>query len=512
MNLKKGIFVLATLAAAAWLLWLFDDGLETGWPPMVIGNWQEFGLFNLHGALVTNPGGFDVAAHPDIYYGMSPWYLYPVYICTELFVWTGLGALPYHILLAALVVWGIWSLMGKNNVALMVAALVIVSPGYGRWQKTLDPNAISVLLGFPYAAVVTSALKKARLGLSDYLAILVLTAMFVPLNWTTAWFLTPFGVFLLLQPEVRRRPALVYLTLTALATLAFVGYSMLAKHTGAAPAGAVKATMAQPPAAHSFLGGYTWGAYGYYEGLSSFRFFARLFSVNLLGSLPLILWWFIETVRCVRKTPRIGWLSMLPFLVAVLELAAMRNYFCHHPWMGAPVVITGLVFSLALQFRRDETRKAFDTLFCPATATAVAFGFGLVVIMGLRTNNGDGLLLRHLIRSDVPRSETVVIIRAIDPSTASLAGSLSVDLDRHVVVVDSLADVPSNLPFSVLSSVPADDMRLVGESGGAAKTGPLDQAIAWFNKNIARRKTNDKIQYAAHYYLYRPVPGPSAMH
>ena len=97
---------------------------------------------------------------------------------TEAFAWTGLNELPFFILLAVLVFWGIWFLLGKNNLALMAGALAILSPGYGRWQIILDPNVIAVLIGFPYAAAAMYLWKKEQFGIWRYAILFLLTAMY----------------------------------------------------------------------------------------------------------------------------------------------------------------------------------------------------------------------------------------------------------------------------------------------------------------------------------------------
>lgn len=63
--MRKCVFGLAVVLASAWLLWLIDAGLEFGWPPIVMRNWQQFGLMNLHGAMICNPAGFEAASQPD---------------------------------------------------------------------------------------------------------------------------------------------------------------------------------------------------------------------------------------------------------------------------------------------------------------------------------------------------------------------------------------------------------------------------------------------------------------
>ena len=148
-RLIKIVLLLAVIIGCAWLQYLFDDGLGIGWPSDAVRNWQQFGFSNLHGQLVTNPGGFEVAASPNIYKGMSPVCLYPAYFITRFFAWTGLDTMAFQIVMSLLVFWAIWNLLGRDNFALFVAAVAIFCPGYSRWLKILDPNVITVLFGLP---------------------------------------------------------------------------------------------------------------------------------------------------------------------------------------------------------------------------------------------------------------------------------------------------------------------------------------------------------------------------
>jgi hypothetical protein len=291
---------------------------------------------------------------------------------------------------------------------------------------------------------------------------------------------------------VRWRPALVYLPGTAIGAILFVGFSMVNKKAGGGGG--------------QFLGGYTWGAYGYYEGLSNFRFFLRLFFVNAVGLLPLVCWWLWKTGLCICKTPRRGWTSLLPLAMALAEVVAMRNYFCHHPWMASPVFIAGLVFSLAAQVTQAAEEEAASTaLKWPIAAMACTFLYGLAVLAIFRAAEAEVLSLTHLVRTNVPRTESLVIVKTLDPTTAGLAERLAYDVDRRVVVVETLNDLPSERPLTILSSCPVGDLQLVAGTG-ADTTGLASQAASWLSRTVAHRKVGDKIQFAAHYYLYRPNP------
>lgn len=500
MNIRKIAFVLGTLAAAMKLLWATGGGAVTGWSGIVLHNWQEFGLFKLHGSLVWNAGGFGATTNPEIYPGMSPFYLYPIYFCVQLFAFSGLDTLPFFILLAILVFWGIWHLLGRDTLALMVASLALLAPGYGRWQVNLDPNGISVWLGIPYGAAVLYLLRRERIGFREGAALAAMTLLYIPLNWSTAWFLAPFGIFLLLHPHLRRRPVLIYLTLTALASLVFVLGSVRNK------AGEAGVILGSNQAHHNLLGIYTWGNYGYYDGLSTVPFFMRLFFVLVVSILPLIVCWLWLTAKRVRENPCRGWLVAGPPLAALAVFAVMRNYFCHHPWMAAPVATAGIVLSLALPAVPEKVaRKPLNLAWMTGIALA-AFIYGVAIVAIYRTNIRNQANLNQLVRTHVPRSEGVAVIKASDPALLAVSDILGHSLDRRVVMVDTLKDVPHDVPFTILSSHPLDGLPLVADSEARTTGGLAEKATDWFKRKISRRPKNDQREYLDHYYLYRPAP------
>jgi hypothetical protein len=189
---------------------------------------------------------------------------------------------------------------------------------------------------------------------------------------------------------------------------------------------------------------------------------------------------------------------------ALVEIVAMRNYFCHHPWMAAPVIIVGLVFSRALQITGDKAEAAGGGLKRPVAAAAGAFIYGFAILIGIRANNRDALSLVHLVRENLPRTQWVVVVRTLDPATAGMAKTLSEQLDRHFLVVESLKDIPHNAPATILSAQAITGLQLVNETAKTAN-GPTAMAADWFNRNIARRKDTDKLKLAPTYYLYRPA-------
>jgi len=502
------LLLLAIIAGVMWQLHLVDDGLGTSWPQNVVRNWEQFGFFNLHGQLVDNPGGYQIDTAPHVYKGMSPLCLWPAFVASQWLAWTGLGTLAFHLLLTLAVFWAIWDLLGRDNFAFLAAAVAILCPGYDRWQKLLDPNAISVLLGLPYAAILVAWLKKPRLGVVAWTGIFILTLLFISLNWTTAWVLGPLVLLLLGLPQVNRRSLGLFVLLAGIGSILFVGVSAMIKAGGGA-GGHGNLNL--------FLSSYLWGHTGYGEGLTTGKAFGLLAFTNVVGLLTL---WLLVAVTLFLNLAR-GFGSVLlapaPLVLAALDIVVMRNYFGHHPWMAAPVLLAGLVFSLALLRGRLEHGEPAAGFKHPAPAKncqlcllcALAFFYGLGVLLFFRANETNSLALIRLIRHHTDRADAIVIVKKTDPQLAQMADRFDELFDRHVVVVDGLNDVPkAGGHVIILSAVAIDSLAPVANNRGAgAGSASLMRNVSnWFNRNIARRKPGDRLELAEAYYLYEPKP------
>jgi hypothetical protein len=507
-RLAKAFLVLAIVSGCALLLYLTDDGLGIAWPQNVVRNWEQFGLFNLHGKLVTNPGGFEATTNPEIYTGMSPVCLYPAYFAVKLFGWTGLGTMSFHILLALAVFWAIWTLLGRDNFAFVVAATAVLCPGYVRWQKILDPNVISVLFGLPFITIVVSILKKPRLGFLSVVGLFVLTFAFISLNWSTAWVLGPCALLLSSLPQINRRAVILFIALAGASSVLFVVGSIIAKIGGHHVAGAGTANLS------ALLRGYTWGNTGYGSGLTTGKALLRLAFVNGIGLLPLLVICGYAVMKGLRGRHQKTWLALSPFSLAMVEIGFMRNYFGHHPWMAAPLLLVGLIFLLVLlrvHNERDATTSGWDgkAVLVPALAL-LCFIYGLVVMIFFRANETNELSLVSLVRQHTERSTGIVIVKSLDPETARMAPRLDGEFDRRVMVADDLDHLPAGkAPIVILSTAPSSGVLnlLVQTSDG--ETNPqswLRKTADWFNHSIARRRPGDRLELADAYFLYEPKP------
>ena len=507
-RLAKIFLVLCVLGGSAWLQYLMDDGLGIGFSQNVERNWEQFGLFNLHGKLVTNPGGFEATTNPKILAGYSPICFYPAYFSAQIFAWTGLGTMSFHILLALAVFWAVWDLLGRDNFAFAVAATAVLCPGYARWQKLLDPNAICILFGLPYTAIVVSVLGKPRLAFGAIIGLFVLTLAFTSLNWSTVWILGPCTLLLLGLPQISRRAVILFIILAGASSSAIVIVSLLVK-AGGSHSGT--GNLAE------FVRGYLWGDTGYGVGLTTGKAVLRLSFVNGIGLLPLLVIFAWPAAKYFQRGNPKNWLVISPFALAVAELAFMRNYFGHHPWMASPVLLAGLIFSLALwrvhigplAVARGRTVPQPRALFLPAIFL-LSFIYGFAVMMFFRANETNQLSLVKLIRHHSKRSDCIVILKNLDPETAKMASRLDDIFDRRVSVADDIGHLPeSKDQVVVLTSLPlsgAWNMMAQSSTDGTKSSSWLQHTANWFNHSIARRRRGDRLELADAYFLYKPKP------
>jgi hypothetical protein len=256
---------------------------------------------------------------------------------------------------------------------------------------------------------------------------------------------------------------------------------------------------------------------GYGEGLNTGRAFFLLAFTNGIGLLALWLlgaWAFASTIR---GRSALLWLCLVPLVGAVADVVIMRNYFGHHPWMAAPVLLVGVIFSLVLlrgRMQKQPAGKGFSTPLLrpsalPALICAACFIYGVSVLMFFRANENNQLSLLRLIRHHTDRATTIVIVRPADPQLARMAPRFDELFDRHAVVVEDLKRLPDGGEnAAVLSAAAAEPLKLIAQNGGA-KSGIADslgRVSAWFNRTIAHRQAGDRLELGEVYFLYDPKP------
>lgn len=484
------LLVCLVVAASSKLNSLTDDGLGIGWTQNVLRNWEEYGFFQLHGQLMENVGGFDAISQPQIYAGHRPVGLYPAFFCLH-YLGGQTGVSIYYALVAAMVLWSVWILLGRTKAAFWFAALVVLTPGYIRWQTTLDPNLAAALYGFPFCAIVVFLLQKPVWRWPQVLSLAILIFAYSSINWSTAFIFGMVFAFMLAMPGVSWRRLFIYCGIGALAGSAVVAVSVVNK-MGPHESGGIM----------PMLAGYGWGNAGYGQGLSTHTAVLRLAFINIVGFLPIIGFLVWRSGR-VTLSPRML-LGFLPLLMAMASVLGLRNYFAHHPWMSCHYLLLGLLLSAVVLKARLPARPAFPRFWGWAWLTGT-LGYAFCVLAFFHVHNGREIELIHFVRDHTPRSATILVVSETDPKLAGLMDRLEFDR-RHLVVANSSELTVSGTNAYVLTAnhPPAGklavewDGRMTGDSW-------MKRILAWFDRVIAHRRPGDKIEVGAeYYYLYQP--------
>ncbi|HEY5914822.1 MAG TPA: hypothetical protein VJA21_29885 [Verrucomicrobiae bacterium] len=523
---QRGLIIALTvvllLVGNGVLQWLVDDDLGIGWPHNVVRNWEVFGLSATHGQMVVNPGGYRGLEAPDVYRGHQPMSLYPVLAVKRLFFWAGSHTLPFYSLLAAGVLASVWYLLGRGPLAFLGAGLVILSPGYLIWPAVLDPNTNTVLCGIIYAALAGWTLDRPQLRWKHYGLLLVLTAVVSALNWTIALVHAQLFVWLVAR-RVHWRKIAVYAGAAAVTSVIILVFSVSAKVTGA---------HGQSRSLLETLGGYTWGLGGYGGGQSASSLIPRLVFVNSIALLPVWLLWGWREVQAARTAKATAVLAALPLGVAFLEVFTLRNYFCQHPWMAAPVFLLGGALSLSVLMAPHEPEPQPGVRLQPAVAgwrlpaigLVAAFCFGLLIVALHREYRSSALSLVAMVRANTSRTDVLAVTIQPTLGPSEITNVLSENLDRFLLPVSS-SPTPKDCGSArfLLSTTPlAGNGWILADSTAEWGGRPprfVSCGFRWFKEHIARRRNGEGLRLAGQYYLYK-IPetannsgstGPSAV-
>ena len=499
------LVLLAAVMGAAWLTTLVDDGLGVGWVQVVVRNWEQFGFSNLHGKLVYNPGGFEAESQPKIYAGHRPASILPVFLCHHLLAAGDKGFLVYYAIMAAIVLLAIWQLLGRTERAFWLATVVVLTPGYLRWQTSLDPNLAAVLFGFPFCAIVLGLLQRSALKWMHWAALFLLTLIYTSVNWSTIFIHAMLLVTLLLLPSVSRRRLFYYAGLAAVIGGVVLLTSMASKVVRL-PDGRTPSTgLAQT------LLNYGWGNSGYGLDMGTKTACLRLLAANLMGLLPMLVFLGWQFWRRGGRRSAGGLIFLAPFLVSVVEVMGMRNYFGHHPWMSIHFILMGIILSAVLwkaRFGSTATDAIQSRLAFRLAGLAVTFIYSFTVLTAYHAHNGAELNLVGMIRAHTDRDTTIVIRLDTDPALKGMDLRLPELFDRHVVVVPdstaaSLADVPAKRLF--LTTIPPVSEKILGQAGGAEnENSVMKKLLGWYTHYIAHRRPGDKLELSDKFFLYQP--------
>lgn len=499
MRKTEILILLVASLCSAWFTTLVDDGLGEGWAHSVVRNWDEYGLIALHGQMVYNPGGFQADTNPDCYAGHRPISMYPVFLCHKLLAGSELGFKLYYAIMAAIVLWSIWFLLGRTDRAFWLATLAVVTPGYIRWQTTLDPNWTAVLFGFPFCTAVISLLRRPSLKAWQVILLVVLILLYSAINWTTVFILGMLFTTLLVLSGVPRRNLVLYGGVTAISGCAVLFASVVSKMGAAGHAHSQTASLLQA---------YGWGTTGYGLGMTTPLAFTRLLVVNLMGLFPILVFLGWTWLRECDWSLSLRRLFFLPVLAAVIEVVGMRNYFGHHPWMSVSFILLGIILTIVVLQAgvpvvtdRGRPRIGLRLALC-----AAAFAYCFLVLDAGRIHTAREMDLAAFIREHTARTATIVIHRDTDSELADLAPRLASLFDRHVTVTGGSAD-PTNEPLQALVLTTRTNLipeKILAQTTLENSCSPvIKELLNLYAHNVARRRAGDQMAFnAANYSLY----------
>jgi len=504
--------LLAVLFLGSWVLYRATPAADRNgeWGHCVLRNWQDFGFFNLKGKLVCNPGGENLPEHPFVYAGHRALGLYPAYFID----WASGGCedgLAFHLVFSVIIGIATWLLLGRSLMGMVAAALVVFSAGYLRVVTHLDLFAIPVLFGVPFFFYARELLDREKLAPGAIALLVGAVAVYAPLNWTTIFSFAITVAYLAVALPKRLTRILLFTLLVGTVGAAVLGVSLASKAGGASSANP-SALLAR------FWNQYLLGPLGYDgQGMSWRKAITRLTAVNTVVLLPLWLMAFWQVWRAGRREGGFSGnllFSLLPLLTAILSIAGLRNYFAHHPWMAAPVLIYGIVFSLRLLRDRAGSREApVDRLRTFAQAGALIGGgflYGFVLLLCLNVNSaGENALLR-LARQNTARHDVFFFSTGDEPWLAQNWSRLAFLMDRKLMPLPDSTEKPLALPSPSGSSFQLSSHVLPAPRNWLARTEleavPGQTFVArildWYRAHVSRRAQGDRI-VVEELYLYR---------
>jgi hypothetical protein len=508
-TIQRVFFFVVAVAISGWLVNLTDEGVGSCWTFNVIRNWQQDGFGQLHGRLVVNPGGYQAMDQPKVYAGHRAASLYPAFVCAQLLSRAANPLILYYLLTAAVVLWAAWVLLGRGSLAFLLATVMVLCPGFIRWQTTLDPNLVCALVGFPYCAFVITVLRRTQLTALSLVGLLVGLGLYSMLNWTTAFVQGMLFAALLVMREVCWRRRILYMGLSGGALLAVVVLSVASKmgHPAGQPM-----TTGHGSALLALLSGYTWGNTGYGLGLSTKTAVLRLLVTNIIGFLPLLLLLGWQGWRRRSDLKWFDWSFALPFGVAVMEILGLRNYFGHHPWMSCHFLLLGMVLSLCVwQGARSKAPMAAadgsalrvkSEGYLTGTIILVTGIYGLVILTIFHSYNANEFAMIRFVHSHTSRSAPILIEATRDPELSSIIDRLP--LDRRVTLTTNLtAELTPGVYLLTANPAPLTAHLAATEAvPGKDNSSTIQRLLQWYGQHIAHRRPGDKMEVPAQLYLY----------
>jgi hypothetical protein len=465
------------------------------WTHEVLENWNDYGLWNLKGKLVTNPGGADVLTKPKSYAGHSPVIFYLAFVVRK--IAGAFGGVTFFVLLTLSIAVSIFFLLGRDAFALLAACTSVLSMGYARTTIILDPVPIPVSLGIPYSLFVIKVLGRERLSVLSWMSLASVTAGYAILNWTTAFLFAALAGFLFVWLKGRVGRWLGFVFTAGLGAVAIGGFLYLQKAGSGASGG------------QSFYNLYLFGPIGY-DGspMTWTRAGIRLASATVIGLFPLLLVHAWQLYRCATQRGLACLSSLLPVLFAIIAVCGMRNYFAHHQWMAPPVLMTSIVLSMRLlktpTFNHSlldaATRLRLRSADFAIVGASLAYACLIAVASGANIQQDDFI---QLIKNNSSRSDFIAFSAARDPWIAANKIRLEEACDRKFVELNR--DRPLRPPVQhLLTAVeyPAP-AKWKARSSSAPGTGQpiVEKLLTFYRTYIAARKPGDRMEIPT-FYLY----------
>ncbi len=503
----KSIMVSLVMAVAGGVLFFgqSDQMRNGGWAHSVLRNWDEYGFFKLEGRMIINPGGHGVLDDPQYYTGHRPHVLRAAYFVGHLTGNPGHEGWLFQALLSGLVGWAIWKGLGQSLTSFLIAFCTVVSPGFIRNSLVLDTLAIPVLLGIPFLVLAALLLRKDQLRPINWLCLLLLCAIYTPINWTTGMALVVVFFYFVTSKQFKFGRIIALFAAAGVCATIVLGISVLDKKGG-------DSSVAHALA--SLYNNYLFGSGGYgnipMDWVTATR---RIFVANIIALAPLICAsGALVSAKSWRATFSV--MALLPLIASLACVALFRNYFATHPWMAAPVIILGCIATLLSWYDRSEIKPGPDlatTKVVVILISLVSFVYSLLLSQAYQIYSSGAADIKSMIRNNTGRADIVFCDESV-LEDGILLDWLALGCDRKLLNWDDefgstilranrrLFLLTAN-PDSAIGALVADSASPLGPIAGFLNT-PLE----WYRAKVARRDVREVPDPSATYYLLELPP------
>lgn len=493
---SRNILLAAVLLLSTVAWWQLRAGNpRTGWVPVALRNWADYGYGSLRGRVVINAGGIAPGEPSEIYQGYRGYSLLPLYGLLRLTGNLAVAEAAFYLLLSVGLAAVVWFFLGRDFGSALAAVAFCCSPGIIRAGVSWDPVPGTVLLGLPVILGVAAAAASGRLRTRAGLMALGLLVLLSQSEWASAFALAMCGATLLaLSP--RQQPRQRWALIGLLILLLVVGpiWLMLQKSGSAADGPKMSAL--------TFLYHYTISPLGY-DGRPMTWVLAlrRLLVASAVGLWPL---WCVAALywtRLVTRNCPAAIRSLLPVGAAWVCVLSLRNPMAAHQWIPTAVVGVGLVLSLYVM--RQLAPAALPRISRQQFFAAVAFcaAYQLTIGVILRASTAELEAVVSVVQNHTRRSDLI----GVGPGLEELVrtGNSSLLLDRKVepfpyasgMARFLLTTEPQGSPAELVAHAPVTLPPLIGTW------------LRFYREKILQR--HDRSLSERSYYLYRFVDKPS---